>query len=135
MLFLKRTGFLFLMAVLGVLSILLHMNGYPLAWKFYTNHSYWLPLAYSINVFFIAAVVASVFWGLRGFLFGRGRPWLAWFSIGMWIVVWTVTIGLDVQDKEPTWSTGLFIGANCLERQGSRCCATALVGEGSGKFS
>lgn len=114
MLFLKRTGFLFLMAMLGVLSILLHMNGYPFAWKVHTNHSYWLPLSYSINVFSIVVVVATVFWGLRGFLFGRGRPWLALFCIGTWVVIWAVTIGIDVKDKEPTWTTGLFFGSNAL---------------------
>lgn len=116
-LFLKRAGFLLLMLVLGVLSLIVHTTGYPFAWRFSSDQAYWLPLAYGLDVLCVIAVLALVFWGLRGFLFGRGRPWLAWLSISAWAVVWVTYTWHELGAKTPYWGPRLYVGASALHQK------------------
>lgn len=116
-LFFKRAGFLMLMLVLGLFSLVAHQAGYPFAWRFRTDQSYWLPLAYGLDVLCVVAVLALLFWGLRSFLFGRGRPWLAWLSIATWVLVWAAYSWHEVGGRPPLWSPGLFVGAQSLNEK------------------
>lgn len=116
-LFLKRAGFLLLMLVLGVLSLIVHTTGYPFAWRFSSDQTYWLPLAYGLDVLCVIAAVGLVFWGLRSFLFGRGRPWLAWLSIGAWVLVWAAYTWHELGGKTPYWGPRLYVGASALHQK------------------
>jgi hypothetical protein len=114
MTFLKQIGFLLLMAVLGVCSLVLHFNGYPLAWAFQSGEGYWFPIMFAINVVVIGALLAGVFWLLRGFLFGRGRPYLAWFAMVSWVLVWAV-VTVDAATKHQALWPGLWhVGSDSL---------------------
>jgi hypothetical protein len=116
-LFFKRAGFLMLMLVLGVFSLVAHEAGYPFAWRFSSDQAYWLPLAYGLDVLCVLAVLGLLFWGLRGFLFGRGRPWLAWFSIATWALVWAAYSWHAVGGRTAHWSLGLFVSAPTLNQK------------------
>ncbi len=116
-LFFKRAGFLMLMLVLGVFSLVAHEAGYPFAWRFSSDKAYWLPLAYALDVLCVLAVLGLLFWGLRGFLFGRGRPWLAWFSIATWVLVWAAYSWQAVGGRTAHWSLGLFVSAPTLNQK------------------
>lgn len=119
-LFFKRAGFLALMAILGVLSILFQSSGYPVAWKLSSvrsDQAYWLPISYAIDLLCIASVVGFVFWVLRRFLFGRGKPYLAWFSIGVWILVWCGLAWHDVSDRSAFWTYKLVVGNDDLNEK------------------
>lgn len=111
MMVLKQVGFLLLMAVLGLVSLLLHTNGYPLAWSFYSGQAYWLPVMFAINALLVGAVLAGVFWLMRGFLFGRGRPYLAWFSIGVWVLVWALFAAHAATTRTAHWPGVLHMGS------------------------
>jgi len=114
MLFLKRAGFLLLMAVLGVFSLVLHSSGYPFAWRFSTNEPYWLPVAYGFNLLCLVAALGLLFWSLRSFLFGRGRPWLAGVSLAGWVLVWSAAIWHDVGARTAVWNFSLIAGTPSL---------------------
>lgn len=116
-LLLQRAGFLGLMVVLGVLSLIGYVLGFPFAWRFTTDQSYWLPLAYALNVLCISGTLALVFWGLRGFLFGRGRPWLAWLSMAAWILVWFALTSDAVSGRIPLAGPPLMVGESALKRR------------------
>lgn len=116
-LFLKRAGFLLLMAVMGVLSLLVHLTGYPFAWRFHADQAYWLPLAYGLDLLCVIAVLSLVFWGLRGFLFGRGRPWLAWLSIGAWVLVWSALVWFGLNGRAAHWRPIFVVGERALSEQ------------------
>jgi hypothetical protein len=106
MLFLKRSGFLLLMMLMGVGSLIFITDGYPLAWTL--RREYWFPLAYLINMIVLIAVVGFVFWFFRRFLFTRGRPWLAWFSITCWILIWLGVSWNQITSRQAIWP-GLFL--------------------------
>lgn len=109
-----------LMAILGVLSILFQSSGYPVAWKLSSvrsDQTYWLPISYAIDLLCIASVVVFVFWVLRRFLFGRGKPYLAWFSLGVWILVWSGLAWHDVSDRSAFWTYQLAVGNDGLNEK------------------
>lgn len=115
MLFLKQMGFLLLMAVLGIVSLVAHELGYPLAWEFYSGQPYWMPLISIINAVLVAAAVAAVFWLLRGFLFGRGRPYLAWFAMACWALVWAGVSWHAAATHKAHWPPLWHVGIDSLQ--------------------
>lgn len=114
-LFLKRAGFLLLMLVLGELCLVLLLRGYPFAWHVTVDYQdYWMPLALGLDTLCIFAALALILWSFRGFLFGRGRPWLAWLSGGLYVLLWAASIWTNIRDSEAHWNINLVVGNEAL---------------------
>lgn len=93
-LLMKQAGFLLLMLVLGILAVVAFERGYPLAWR--VGSEQWIATSVVLNLLLMAAGVAGVFFLLRGFLFGRGRPWLAGVSALGWVAVFAVVVPFSI---------------------------------------
>jgi hypothetical protein len=109
----KQITFLFAMLLLGIASLVLHEMGYPFAWK--VDQTHWFPVAYVINVIAVFGAIGAMFYAVRRFLFGRGRPYLAIFSIACWLIVWGGNIYSALAGERVSIVTGrLYVGNSAI---------------------
>jgi hypothetical protein len=109
---LKQIGFLILMAVMGLAAVLVVESGYVLAWK--VRGEYWLVIPLLVDLALVFLAVALVFRSLGGFLFGRGRPWLAWFSIVCWVGVMGIMAYSEASRRQALFGATFAVGNQAL---------------------
>jgi hypothetical protein len=115
MLVLKQAGFLILMAAMGLAAVIAIESGYALAWN--VRGEYWLAIPFLVDLALVFLAVALVFRSLRGFLFGRGRPWLAWFSIVCWVGVMGTMTYYEASRRHPVLGAAFAVGNQALSEK------------------